>query len=101
MAKMNKAYAWAEMKDGREFEDVRVTLETRIQAGKTAKARGWDTERGDSAVFLAFCAWHALKAAGKLDETWDEFTAAVVDANLYTDDEDDDLDPTSPDHSAG
>ena len=77
-----KTFGYFELEDGTEAEGIRVTLKSRIQAEKSARANGWDPER-DANMLGAFVAWHAAKHAGQLDLEWSTFLDTVVDAGIY------------------
>lgn len=100
--RLPKSVAMIELADGTELGPVRVGLATKLQASKTAKAKGWDMER-DAIEVSSFMAWHAAKHAGLLDMTYEDYTAQVFDAGVFEADEDteaaagaDAADPTGP-----
>lgn len=105
MSNRPKTLAWAELADGTEFEDVRVTLATKVQYERTARANKWDHEAMPFTT-SAFFAWHAARLAGALpaDMTFDQFMSQVIDAGVENETPDDtegeDLDdpdrPTDP-----
>lgn len=104
---MTKYVGYIELETGEEIGPFRVGLKTKIQAGKTSKARGWQQER-DAAEISAFMAWHAAKSKGLIDMPWEEFIDATVDSSveeLTADeaeaDQDDPENPTTPTHSVG
>lgn len=91
-----KAVGYFELGDGTEEIGYRVTLKTKIQAGKTSRANGWDNEK-DASVVAAFMSWHAAKEASLTSLGWDEFRDAVVDAGVLQLEEDDTEErPTQP-----
>jgi len=99
-----KTYGYFELEDGTEAEGLRVTLKTKIQSEKSARANGWDPER-DANMLGAFAAWHAAKAAGATELDWQAFLDTVVDAGIYQETPEDQAgqvadpeDPTQPAH---
>lgn len=102
MAGITKYVAYIELDSGKELGPVRVGLKTKIQAGKTAKAQGWNQER-DAVLLNAFMAWHAAKAEGLVDMPWDEFlnVARDTDVQMLEDDDEDPENPTNPASLAG
>lgn len=94
-------YAYGELQDGTTWANVRVTLATKIQYERSAKANRWDPAEDDF-LSSAFMSWHAAKAAGHHHMGWDEFLSAAVDAGVTrreleeTDDPDQEEDPTRP-----
>ena len=97
-----KTYGYFELEDGTEAEGLRVTLKTKIQSEKSARANGWDPER-DANVLGAFAAWHAAQQAGATTLEWSAFLDAAVDAGIYQDTPEDQAapgadaeDPTQP-----
>lgn len=76
----------------------------------TADAIRWDITRakhnwptvtrdGSSAVlWLSFLAWHALHRTGATDQTWETFSASVVDVSEAGSTP---VDPTQEDHTPG
>jgi hypothetical protein len=96
MSNHPKTYGYFELADGTEHSGIRVTLKTKIQAEKSARANGWDPQR-DSNIMGAFAAWHAGKGSGLVDLDWGTFLDNAVDAGLYQeDDEDQGIDPEDP-----
>lgn len=98
--RLPKTVAIIEMQDGTEIGPVRVGLATKLQASKTAKAKGWDMER-DAIEVSSFMSWHAAKGAGLLELSYEEYSASVFDAGVFeADPEDaaaaDAADPTNP-----
>lgn len=95
-----KTYGYFELEDGTELSGIRITLKTKIQAEKSARANGWDPQR-DSNIMGAFAAWHAAKDTGQVDTDWATFLDTAVDAGLYQEDAEDaevadPEDPTQP-----
>ena len=86
---MKKLFADIETKDN-EVVTVRVTLPSKLQWSKTAKANGWDFEDPQQNAFVA---WHAATRAGLIEEmTYEEFcSGGVLDVEIRNDDAD--LDP--------
>lgn len=62
---MKKVFADIELADGQEIT-VRVTLPSKLQWSKTARANGWEF---DDPQQNAFVAWHAAKLQGLIPES--------------------------------
>lgn len=91
----NRLYAIGELADGTTWQDVPVTVATRVQAEKTGHAQKWALET-HSMTMSAFMSWHASKAAGHHSLTWETFLAEAIAAdvvNTRSDEADEDEDP--------
>ncbi|MFF5793965.1 hypothetical protein ACFY5D_18125 [Paeniglutamicibacter sp. NPDC012692] len=103
---MKKFVGFIEFEDGRVIGPFRVGLKTKLQSTKSARANNWDEER-DASQITSFMAWHAAKAAGLHDLSWDEYNEAVFDAQVVELEKDADVigddseDPTQPAALAG
>lgn len=84
---MQKTFAQVELSDGQEFNDVRVTMQDKLQFERTARLKKWDAQE-NYFTFAAFVAWHATKRENLHSLTWDEFEASAVDATIRTEGED-------------
>lgn len=92
---MNQTIANVELTDGTILR-ARVGIHTKIAWEKAAKANKWNHEDNPFTVSL-FWGWHATRHAGQHDDSYDEFTRRVADAQLKevtTDTDEADEDPT-------
>lgn len=92
-----RLYASGELSDGTTWEDVPVTVATRVQAEQTGHTKKWSLET-HSMTMSSFMSWHAAKARGIHSLTWEQFcteaVSADVDNKLSTDDDDPEETPT-------
>lgn len=95
MANHPKTFGYFELEDGTEADQLRVTLKSKIQAEKSARANGWDPQR-DSNILGAFAAWHAGKQAGATTLDWQTFLDTAVDAGIYQEDTEDQAEVADP-----
>lgn len=97
---MKKIYSTVELQDGTTVGPVRVTLAHKVQAERTAKARGYDME---SIVFDALLSWLATRdletpVKGLSFEDWQgQITDAVTSYEDTKAEDGDELDPTRTD----
>lgn len=94
----NHMYAYGELADGTTWDNVRVTLASKIQLEKSCKANRWDTSE-DQFTTSAFLSWHTARTAGLIDCKWSEFLEQAVDAGITAttaEDTDAGEDPTQP-----
>ncbi|MCB4209162.1 hypothetical protein [Arthrobacter sp. UM1] len=78
---IKKQWAFAELKDGRIFEGVRVGVQSKLQFEVSARANGWSLETTPihASIFLA---WHATREAGLHALEWSQFVAESIDAGI-------------------
>lgn len=71
---MKKVFADIELADGEQLS-VRITLASKLQWSKTAKANGWDFEDPQQNAFVA---WHAAKLQKLIDQdmTYEQFCSS-------------------------
>lgn len=87
----NRSFVDVELTDGTQHEGVRVTWADKCAAERTMSNRGWKAE-DNNFLLTGLLAWLALKRLGHTAAGWDEFKESLVDAFMYTPDED--ADPT-------
>lgn len=78
---MRPTIADFELTDGTVHEGIRVTLASKIQFERSARANRWDPEENPFTT-AAFLAWHAAKLRGLIDLDWDRFLVECVDVSV-------------------
>lgn len=85
---MQKSFASVELADGTTFDEVRVTVQDKLQYERTARVKKWPEVQSNMFTFGAFVAWHATKREGLHSLSWEDFEKQAVDAMVKTEGED-------------
>ncbi len=78
---MQPLVAIARLTNGLAWEDIPLTLPSRMAWERAAKANGWTAEANPFTTG-AFLSWHAAKLAGRHDLSWDEFVKVALEADV-------------------